>query len=100
MTRLSLLIVPLWLSACSRGLGRPLTPQERKVLITGASQNASIRLSERCEPVAMEEMKNVTVAEIKAKAVEKGGNVAQVLYDTEHGSHTVTSDIRFWKCPE
>ena len=98
MTRVSLLIVPLSLSACSRGLGRPLTPQERRVRIADASQNVSIRLSERCEPVAMEEMENVTLAEIKARAVEKGGNVAQILYETDHG--LVTSDVRFWKCPD
>jgi len=94
-----LLLVSVALLACSRGLGRPLTPQERRVRIAHASQNVSIRLSERCEAVAMEEMDNVTMEEIKAKAVEKGGNVAQILYETDHGPR-VTSDVRFWNCPE
>ncbi len=89
----------LALLACSRGLGRPLTPQERKVRIATASQDVSIRLSERCEPVGLSEMKNVTAAEVKAKAVQKGGNVAQILYETER-SASITSDVRFWKCPE
>jgi hypothetical protein len=95
----------LWLAAtlalvsCSRGLGRPLTPLEKKVVLADGGQRMSVRLAGRCEPVGMEEMDDVTVPEIKARAVERGGNVAQILFDTETSS-AVTSDVRFWKCPE
>jgi len=85
------------LSSCiSTGPKRPLTKNEKAVVLEKSSEKISLRLQETCKSIGKVESFN-HVDNAKIRAIEVGANTAQILYITGTNGYE-NYDVRFWKC--